>query len=80
MKYYLSILILCFMASLCYSQRGQPKRPALAPAENAITNASRNFKGRFGSPEASAYVASSATVAASAIAGRIVSPAGVNVH
>jgi 3-isopropylmalate/(R)-2-methylmalate dehydratase large subunit len=52
----------------------------LAPGENAITNASRNFKGRFGSPEASAYVASSATVAASAIAGRIVSPAGVNVH
>jgi homoaconitate hydratase family protein len=47
----------------------------LAPAENAITNASRNFKGRFGSPEASAYVASSATVAASAVAGRIVSPA-----
>ena len=43
----------------------------LAPAENAITNASRNFKGRFGSPEANAYVASSATVAASAIAGRI---------
>ena len=47
----------------------------LAPAENAITNASRNFKGRFGSPEANAYVASSATVAASAVAGRIVSPA-----
>ena len=47
----------------------------LAPAENAITNASRNFKGRFGSPEANAYVASSATVAASAIAGHIVSPA-----
>jgi 3-isopropylmalate/(R)-2-methylmalate dehydratase large subunit len=46
----------------------------LAPAENAITNASRNFKGRFGSPEANAYVASSATVAASAIAGHIVSP------
>ena len=47
----------------------------LAPAENAITNASRNFKGRFGSPEANAYVASSATVAASAVAGHIVSPA-----
>jgi 3-isopropylmalate/(R)-2-methylmalate dehydratase large subunit len=46
----------------------------LAPAENAITNASRNFKGRFGSPEANAYVASSATVVASAIAGRITSP------
>jgi len=47
----------------------------LAPAENSITNASRNFRGRFGSPEANIYVASSATVAASAIAGRIVSPA-----
>ena len=52
----------------------------LAPGENAITNASRNFKGRFGSPEASAYVASSATVAASAIAGRIVSPAKPKTH
>lgn len=47
----------------------------LAPAENAITNASRNFRGRFGSPDANAYVASSATVAASAIAGHIVAPA-----
>ena len=47
----------------------------LAPAENAITNASRNFRGRFGSPEANAYVASSGTVVASAIAGRIASPA-----
>ncbi len=52
----------------------------LAPAENAITNASRNFRGRFGSPESNAYVASSATVAASAIAGRIVSPASVKAH
>jgi len=47
----------------------------LAPAENSITNASRNFRGRFGSPDANIYVASSATVAASAIAGFIVSPA-----
>jgi 3-isopropylmalate/(R)-2-methylmalate dehydratase large subunit len=47
----------------------------LAPAENSITNASRNFRGRFGSPDANIYVASSATVAASAIAGRIASPA-----
>jgi 3-isopropylmalate/(R)-2-methylmalate dehydratase large subunit len=47
----------------------------LAPAENSITNASRNFRGRFGSPEGNIYVASSATVAASAIAGHIVSPA-----
>jgi 3-isopropylmalate/(R)-2-methylmalate dehydratase large subunit len=52
----------------------------LAPAENAITNASRNFRGRFGSPESNAYVASSATVAASAIAGRIASPASVKAH
>ena len=44
----------------------------LAPAENSITNASRNFRGRFGSPDANIYVASSATVAASAIAGYIV--------
>jgi 3-isopropylmalate/(R)-2-methylmalate dehydratase large subunit len=46
----------------------------LAPAENAITNAARNFRGRFGSPEAFTYVASSATVVASALAGHIVSP------
>jgi 3-isopropylmalate/(R)-2-methylmalate dehydratase large subunit len=52
----------------------------LAPAENSITNASRNFRGRFGSPDANIYVASSATVAASAIAGRIVSPADVMAH
>ena len=52
----------------------------LAPAENAITNASRNFRGRFGSPDANIYVASSATVAASAIAGYIVSPADLMTH
>ncbi len=52
----------------------------LAPAENAITNASRNFRGRFGSPEANIYVASSATVAASAIAGCIVSPTDLMTH
>jgi 3-isopropylmalate/(R)-2-methylmalate dehydratase large subunit len=49
----------------------------LAPAENAITNAARNFRGRFGSPEAFTYVASSATVVASAIAGHIVSPTDI---
>jgi 3-isopropylmalate/(R)-2-methylmalate dehydratase large subunit len=52
----------------------------LAPAENSITNASRNFRGRFGSPDANIYVASSATVAASAIAGCIVSPADLMTH
>ncbi|HZP74612.1 MAG TPA: aconitase/3-isopropylmalate dehydratase large subunit family protein [Pseudolabrys sp.] len=52
----------------------------LAPAENAITNASRNFRGRFGSPESNAYVASSATVAASAIAGHIVPASALTKH
>ncbi len=42
--------------------------------ENGITTASRNFKGRMGSPESNLYVASPATVVASAIAGHVVSP------
>lgn len=46
----------------------------LGPGETCITSSTRNFKGRMGSPEASIYMASSATVAASALAGRIVEP------
>jgi 3-isopropylmalate/(R)-2-methylmalate dehydratase large subunit len=46
----------------------------LGAGENAISTASRNFRGRNGSPDAGIYVASPATVAASAIAGRIVTP------
>src|SRR5262245_53470229 len=46
-----------------------------APAENSSTTASRDARAGIGTPDANAYVASSATVAASAIAGHIVAPA-----
>lgn len=45
----------------------------LAPGEVCVTASTRNFRGRMGSTEASVYMASPATVAASAIAGSIVS-------
>jgi 3-isopropylmalate/(R)-2-methylmalate dehydratase large subunit len=46
----------------------------LGPGENCITSSTRNFKGRMGDPSARIYMGSSATVAASAIAGRIAHP------
>ncbi len=46
----------------------------LGPNETCITSSTRNFKGRMGDASAKIYMASSATVAASAIAGTIVHP------
>lgn len=46
----------------------------LAAGEKCIAATPRNFKGRMGSPEAEIYLASPATVTASAIRGEIVDP------
>jgi len=46
----------------------------LAPGETCITASTRNFKGRMGDPGARIYMASPATVAASAIRGEIADP------
>ena len=46
----------------------------LAAGERCIASSNRNFKGREGSTESEVYLGSPATVAASAVAGRIVDP------
>ncbi len=50
---------------------------ALSSGDVCISSSTRNFKGRMGHPDSQIYLGSSATVAASAIAGRLTDPRDV---
>ncbi len=49
----------------------------LAEGERCSSTTNRNFVGRMGSPKSEVYLSNPAVAAASAVAGRIVSPEGI---
>ena len=49
----------------------------LASGERALATTNRNFKGRMGHPGSQVYLAGPAVAAASAVAGKIVTPEAV---
>ncbi|HWO41057.1 MAG TPA: aconitase family protein, partial [Candidatus Eisenbacteria bacterium] len=61
-------------ALLTGSECGICTRPSLARGEVCVSSGNRNFPGRMGDREAQIFLASPATVAASAVAGEIVDP------
>ena len=58
----------------CCGPCGGSKMGVIGAGETAISTTNRNFKGRMGSPEGFVYLASPATVAASAVEGKIADP------